>query len=111
MNKMFALMYLNEIHPLTKNNGWQISTIYDHFPTVEEILDNSCLLSEDENDVLMARRLVETKGRPTRFIYENSDGFFECMIQALPYNTRLNLWDYFHIGYADNEKDQIKYKK
>lgn len=113
MKKIFIFCFLNEANALHKNKGWQVNTIYNHFPTLDEILDHTCLRSSDPNDVEMAKRLVEHKGFPCRFEYENfgPDVFFETMIIEREFGEDLTIWDYLHTGYADMTKNIIKYKK
>ena len=106
-NTVFILLFLNSF----RSGEWTADTIFSHFPTVEEILDHSCLKSSDPNDVEMAKKLVESKGWPHRFIYKNSQNFFECMIVQKELGKPLNLHEYFITGYADmNEDRQIQYK-
>ena len=110
MEKVFLFLYLNNVSPLHKGKGWQVSTIFKEFPSVEEILDNTCLLSLDDNDVTMAKKLVETKGEPHRFVYDDDKyKFFECMIMPAEFGKSLDLWDLFITGYADSEEYHIKY--
>jgi len=104
-NTVFILLFLNS----SRNNGWTVDTIFSHFPSVEEILDHSCLKSSDSNDIEMAKKLVETKGWPHRFIYKNK--FFECMIVEKELGKPLDLYEYLRTGYADmTESRQIEYK-
>ena len=111
MKKLFLLCFLNEANCFHKNKGWQVSTLFETFPTVDEILDHSCLLSEDPNDVKMAKMLVEGKGAAVRFVYErDKSAFFETMIIQKDFGEAINLWDYLHTGYADLSGRIIKYE-
>ena len=114
MKEVFLFLYLNNTNILHNNKGWNVSAIFTEFPTVEQILDHTCLESSNPNDVAMAKKLVESKGRPHRFVYKNFneyEKFFECMIVPKPVGEKLNLWDYFITGYADMDKScQLLYK-
>ena len=109
-NTVFVLIYLNSIFPCRRGK-WDADTIFSHFPSVEEILDHSCLESSNPNDVEMAKKLVETKGLAHRFVYKNNLNFFECMIVEKELGKPLDLYEYFITGYADmDENRQIQYK-
>ena len=102
---MKALLYLNQIDPLHKNKGWQINTLFKEDPTLEQILDHSCLESNNPNDVKMAKLLIE-KGLG-RFVYppnNPNETFFEVMIADIPIEENLRLWDMFITGYADMDE-------
>lgn len=101
---MFALLYLNEVSPIHKGKGWQVNTLFETKPTVEQILDHSCLKSKDPNDVAMAKLLVD-KGIG-RFIYSGKstcETFFEVMIIEVPVGEPLEIWDLFVTGYCDSD--------
>ncbi len=107
---MYALLFLNEVSILHKGKGWQVSTLYETKPTVEQILDHSCLKSNDPNDVAMAKLLVD-KGIG-RFVYKGKNPyecFFEVMIREVPVGEPLELWDLFVTGYCDDSSYQILY--
>jgi len=110
---MKALLYLNQVNILHKNKGWQISTLFNENPTLEQILDHSCLESNNPNDVKMAELLIE-KGLG-RFVYPSNDPyeiFFEVMLMDIPIGEDLKLWDMFQTGYADIDKSLwIEYKE
>lgn len=110
---MKALLYLNQSNFLHKNKGWNISTLFEENPTLEQILDHSCLKSSDSNDVKMAKLLLE-RGLG-RFVYPQEDPnetFFELMLVNVPIGEDLKLWDMFITGYADMDKSLwIEYKK
>lgn len=108
---MKALLYLNQVNLLHKNKGWQISTIFEKDPTLEQILDHSCLESNNQNDVEMAKLIIE-EGLG-RFIYPPNDPyetFFEVMLIDIPVGEDLRLWDLFITGYADDKSLWIEYK-
>lgn len=110
---MKALLYLNQANVLHRNKGWQISTLFEDTPTLEQILDHSCLESSDPNDVKMAKLLIE-RGLG-RFVYPPKDPneiFFEVMLVDIPIGENLKLWDMFITGYADmDESLWIEYKE
>lgn len=110
---MKALLFLNQANVFHKNEGWQVNALFEDTPTLEQILDHSCLKSNDPNDVKMAKLLIE-KGLG-RFVYPPNDSnetFFELMLKDVPIGEDLNLWDMFMTGYADSDKSLwIKYKK
>lgn len=104
MKEIYLLIYLNEVNPFYRGCGWSVSTVFEHFPSVDEILDHSCLRSGDDNDVIMAKKLVESNGEPFRFTYDGYDPterFFECRIVKCCFGELLKLWDYLITGYAD----------
>lgn len=109
---MKALLYLNQINLLHKNKGWQINTLFKEDPTLEQILDHSCLESNNQNDVKMAKLLIE-KGLG-RFVYppnNPNETFFEMILRDIPIGEDLKLWDMFITGYADmDESLWIEYK-
>jgi hypothetical protein len=109
---MKALLYLNQCNPLHKNKGWNINTLFEENPTLEQILDHSCLKSSDPNDVKMAKLLIEKE--LGRFIYPPNDPnetFFELMLMDVQIGEELKLWDMFITGYADmDESLWIEYK-
>ena len=117
MKEIYLLIYLNEMSYLHKGSGWKVSTIFEHFPSVDEILDHSCLRSSDSNDVTMAKKLVESNGEPFRFTYDGydpTDYFFECRIVMCGFGEKLELWNYLITGYADcyeGGSHYIPYKK
>lgn len=110
---MKALLYLNQVSFLHSNEGWRISALFERKPTLEQILDHSCLESSDPNDVKMAKLLLEKN--LGRFVYppENPyEIFFELMLVNIPIGEDLKLWDMFITGYADMDKSLwIEYKK
>lgn len=110
---MKALLYLNQVNFLHKNKGWQISTLFDKDPILEQILDHSCLESNNPNDVKMAKLVIEKS--LGRFVYPPNDPnetFFEVMLIDVPIGEDLKLWDMFITGYADmDESLWIEYKK
>lgn len=112
-DSIFILVFNNNTGWCKNHNDWRASTVYSKFPTVEEILDHSCLDSSDSNDVEMAKKLVETNGLAHRFIYENDElAFFECMIIKRKFGENLDLSELLISGYADMSEDrQIQYKK
>ena len=108
---MYALLFLNEVSILHKGKGWQVSSLFETNPTVEQILDHSCLKSNDPNDVAMAKMLVD-KGIG-RFIYKGKlpfEDFFEVMIREVPVGEPLELWELFLTGYCGSDSSyQILY--
>ena len=117
MKEIYLLIYLNKLSCLYEGSGWKVSTIFEHFPSVDEILDHSCLRSSDGNDVTMAKKLVESNGEPFRFTYDGYDPtnyFFECCIVKRYFGEQLKLCDYLITGYADcyeGGSHYIPYKK
>ena len=81
-------------------------------PTLEQILDHSCLESSDPNDVKMAELIL--KRGLGRFVYPKSNPeevFFEVMLVDIPIGEHIKLWDLFITGYADMDKSLwIEYK-
>lgn len=110
-SEIYILVFLNHTCA-DRYGGWRVTTIFNHFPSVKEILDHSCLESSNPNDVALAKKLVETKGAPCRLVYPiNSSDFFECMIIKKSFGDNLNLSQYLLTGYADmDESRQIQYK-
>ena len=109
--EIYILIYRNNTCA-DRQGGWRASTIFKNFPSVEEMLDHSCLDSSNPNDVVLAKKLVETKGIACRLVYpKNPDDFFECMIIKKEFGKPLNLHEYFLTGYADTDENrQIQYK-
>ena len=97
------------MNPFHKGKGWNVSTVFTEFPSVEQILDHTCLESSNPNDVRMAKKLVESQGKPHRFVYKgcnSSESFFECMIVKVQVGELLKLWEYYITGYADMDESR-----
>lgn len=115
--EFYAFCFLNKSQSRFDSSTWRVSTIYNHFPTEEEIINHTCL-KNTPFDRELAKKLVEGNGNPVRLVYSKDEStwykkFFEVMITTFRYGEELKLEDFLTTGYAlySNEDKIVFFKK
>lgn len=108
--KFFALCYLNKSSQYRDSKHWQISNIYDHYPTKEELQKTDLLGTGTDYDNRLIDIVADPSNRTARLVY-SEDGndwcerFFEVSVWEFEYGQNINMSDYFTTGYCDMMSD------
>ena len=108
--KFFALCYLNKSSYYRDSKHWQISSIYDHYPTKEELQKTDLLGTGTGYDNRLIDIVADPSKRTARLVYSEDENdwcekFFEVSVWEFEYGQNINMSDYFTTGYCDMMSD------
>ena len=108
--KFFALCYLNKSSQYRDSKHWQISNIYDHYPTKEELQKTDLLGTGTDYDNRLIDIVADPSKRTARLVYSEDENdwcerFFEVSVWEFEYGQDINMSDYFTTGYCDMMSD------
>ena len=108
--KFFALCYLNKSSQYRDSKHWQISNIYDHYPTKEELQKTDLLGTGTNYDNRLTDIVADPSKRTARLVYSEDENdwcerFFEVSVWEFEYGQNINMSDYFTTGYCDMMSD------
>lgn len=108
--KFFALCYLNKSSQYRDSKHWQISNIYDRYPTKEELQKTDLLGTGTDYDNRLIDIVADPSKRTARLVYSEDENdwcerFFEVSVWEFEYGQNINMSDYFTTGYCDMMSD------
>ena len=108
--KFFALCYLNKSSQMRDSKYWQISNIYDHYPTKEELQKTSLLGTGKDYDNQLIDIIADPSKHIARLVYSKNkhdwcERFFEVSVWEFKYGQDINMSDYLITGYCDMLSD------
>ena len=110
-NKKFcALWYLNKSSQYRDSKHWQISNIYDHYPTKEELQKTDLLGTGTDYDNRLIDIVADPSKRTARLVYSKNEiewceKFFEVSIWQIANGEDNNVGNYLITGYGDMLSD------
>ena len=108
--KFFALCYLNKSSQMRDSKHWQIATVYDHYPTKEELQKTSLLGTGKDYDNRLIDIIADPSKHIARLVYSKNkhdwcEKFFEVSIMEFDYGQDLNMSGSLITGYCDMFSD------
>ena len=108
--KFFALCYLNKSSQYRDSKHWQISNIYDHYPTKEELQKTDLLGTGTDYDNRLIDIVADPSKRTARLVYSEdekdwAERFFEVSIWQIANGEDINVGKYLITDYGDMLSD------
>lgn len=109
--KFFALCYLNKSSLHRDSKYWQITNIYDHYPTKEELQKTDLLGTSTDYDNRLIDIIADPSKYTARLVYSEDENdwskrFFEVSVWDFKYGEDINMGDYAITGYCDMMTDE-----